>query len=50
VLADRLLDHPRTGETDQGSWLGHMDITQHRIRRRDATRGRPSVCQAAMRV
>jgi hypothetical protein len=40
VLADRLLNHPRTGETDQGSWLGHMNITQHRIGGRDAARGR----------
>ena len=30
VLPDRLLDHPSSGEPDQGPRLGHMDITQHR--------------------
>src|SRR3712207_9329123 len=40
VLTDRLADHPWPGKADQGSWLGQMDIAQHRIGGRNAARSR----------
>ncbi len=36
LLADGLLDHARTGKTDQRAGLGDMHVAEHRIGRRDA--------------
>src|SRR6185295_17443223 len=36
ALADRLLDHPRSGETDQGARLGDVQVPEHREGGRDA--------------
>ena len=31
LLADGLLDDPRAGKADEGTWLGHLDIAEHGI-------------------
>ena len=36
LLADRVLDHARAGEADDGVGLGDMDVAQHGERGRDA--------------
>src|SRR5207342_792081 len=38
-FADRLLDHTRTGETDQRFRLGHVDVAEHRQRRGNTAGG-----------
>jgi len=38
LLADRVLDDTLAGESDQGPRLSDVNVTQHRVARRDATR------------
>ena len=40
ILADGLLDDPWSGESDQCPWFGDVEVSQHRKRSRDTTRGR----------
>src|SRR5881396_746142 len=39
-VANRLLDYPRTGETDQRARLGDVEVTEHRQRGCHASGGR----------
>ena len=38
-LADRLLDHPRSGKADDGTGFGNLDIAEHGIGGGDPTSG-----------
>src|SRR5215468_3739490 len=40
LLADGLLDHPRSGETDERARFRNMDVAEHGIGRGDAASGR----------
>ena len=40
LLSDRLLNNARTGETNQCARFRNVNITEHRVRRRDAARRR----------